>query len=81
MVYHFWGEILYEWVVIGMFLLFITHHILNGDWHKILFKREYSAWYILMFGIDLLALMGLCFFIARYSTKLIRKFKKKTEET
>lgn len=35
----------------------------------------------ILFYIDYLALMGLCIFIAHYSTKLIRKFKKKTEES
>ena len=34
-----------------------------------------------LFYIDYLALMGLCIFFAHYSTKLIRKFKKKTEES
>lgn len=34
----------------------------------------------ILFYIDYLALMGLCIFIAHYGTKLIRKFKKKTEE-
>ena len=34
-----------------------------------------------LFYIDYLALMGLCIFIAHYSTKLIRKFKMKTEKT
>lgn len=41
---------------------------------------DYSETKIL-FYIDYLALMGLCIFIAHYSTKLIRKFKKKTEES
>lgn len=35
----------------------------------------------ILFYIDYLALMGLCIFIAHYSTKLIRKFKRKTEES
>lgn len=34
----------------------------------------------ILFTIDYLALMGLCIFIAHYGTKLIRKFKQKTEE-
>ena len=34
-----------------------------------------------LFYIDYLALMGLCIFIAHYSTKFIRNFKKKTEES
>lgn len=33
-----------------------------------------------MFYIDYLALMGLCIFIAHYSTKLMRKFKKKKDK-
>ena len=36
--YQFWGEAPHEWVGTGMFLLFIAHHILNGHWHKALFK-------------------------------------------
>lgn len=35
----------------------------------------------ILFYIDYLTLMGLCIFIAHYSTKLIRKFKRKTEES
>ena len=35
----------------------------------------------ILFYIDYIALMGLCIFIAHYSTKLIRKFKKKLEES
>ncbi len=34
-----------------------------------------------LFYVDYLALMGLCIFIAHYSAKLIRKIKKKTEES
>lgn len=34
----------------------------------------------ILFYIDYFALMGLCIFIVHYGTKLLRKFKKKTEE-
>lgn len=34
-----------------------------------------------LFYIDYLAIIGLCIFIAHYSTKFIRKFKRKTEES
>lgn len=39
--YQFWGDAPHEWVGIGMFVLFITHHILNAHWHKALFKGKY----------------------------------------
>ena len=35
----------------------------------------------ILFYIDYLALMGFCIFIAHYSTKIIRKIKKKTKES
>ena len=57
--YHFWGEILHEWVGAGMFLLFILHHILNGYWYKSLFKRKYNALRILTLCIDLLVLISM----------------------
>lgn len=41
--YQFWGEELHEWVGVGMFVLFIAHHILNGRWYKSLFKGKYNS--------------------------------------
>lgn len=57
--YHFWGEILHEWVGAGMLLLFIAHHILNGHWYKTIFKRKYNAMRILTFCIDFLVLLAM----------------------
>ena len=57
--YHFWGEILHEWVGAGMFLLFILNHILNGYCYKSLFKRKYNALRILTLCIDLLVLISM----------------------
>ncbi len=57
--YHFWGEILHEWVGAGMFLLFISHHILNGYWYKSLFKGKYNVLRILTLCIDLLVLISI----------------------
>lgn len=37
------GEELHEWIGIFMFLLFVTHHLLNLNWHKNLLKGKYSA--------------------------------------
>lgn len=57
--YHFWGEILHEWVGAGMLLLFIAHHILNGHWYKTLFKGKYNILRILTLCIDFLVLVSM----------------------
>ena len=62
------------WAFIGR--AFPTYLLLKSEFVFL----DYSEPKIL-FYIDYLALMGLCIFIAYYSTKLIRKFKKKTEES
>lgn len=36
--YQFWGDVAHEWAGAGMFLLFLVHHILNGNWHKRLLR-------------------------------------------
>lgn len=57
--YQFWGEVPHEWIGTGMFILFITHRILNGHWHKALLKGKYSTMRILMLVIDVLVLISM----------------------
>ena len=57
--YQFWGEAPHEWIGTGMFFLFITHHILNGHWHKALSKGKYSTMRIFMLLINALALISM----------------------
>lgn len=57
--YQFWGEVPHEWIGTGMFILFITHHILNGHWHKALLKGKYSTMRIFMLVIDVLVLISM----------------------
>ena len=57
--YQFWGEAAHEWLGAGMFLLFIAHHILNGNWHKTLFKGKYNAMRIITLCIDILILLAM----------------------
>lgn len=57
--YHFWGEVLHEWVGAGMLVLFIVHHILNGHWHKTLFKGKHNAFRIITLCVDLLVLLAM----------------------
>lgn len=57
--YQFWGEAAHEWVGAGMLLLFVAHHILNGHWHKTLFKGKYDAWRRLTLCVDLIVLLAM----------------------
>lgn len=57
--YHLWGDAPHEWVGAGMLVLFIAHHILNGNWHKTLFKGKYNAMRIVTLVIDFLVLVSM----------------------
>lgn len=57
--YHLWGDAPHEWVGAGMIVLFIAHHILNGNWHKTLFKGKYNAMRIVTLVIDFLVLVSM----------------------
>lgn len=58
---HLWGG-LHEWLGITLFVLFITHNILNFGWYKSLFKGKYKAPRIVLavINIALLAAMICC---------------------
>lgn len=43
MAYEMVGQAAHEWIGIGMLLLFILHHILNGKWSKNLLKGKYTS--------------------------------------
>lgn len=57
--YHLWGDAAHEWMGAGMLVLFIVHHILNGNWHKTLFRGKYSMLRIVMLVIDILLLVSM----------------------
>ena len=57
--YQFWGEEAHEWVGAGLFVLFIIHHILNGNWHRNLLRGKYTPVRILQTGIDLLVFLAM----------------------
>ena len=46
MAYSLVGEAAHEWLGIGMFALFITHHILNSAWCRNLFRGKYTTFRI-----------------------------------
>lgn len=53
------GEETHEWIRIGLFLLFIVHHILNGKWFLTLLKGKYTALRFLQNAINLLMLFSI----------------------
>ena len=57
--YQFWGEAPHEWVGLGMFILFILHHVLNASWHINLFKGKFSTLRILTLCTDFLVLISM----------------------
>ena len=46
MAYQVTGEVLHEWIGIGMVAVLIVHHILNRRWYGALFKGRYNAYRI-----------------------------------
>ena len=70
--YQFWGEVPHEWVGVGIFLLFIFHHILNRYWHKSLFKGKYSAMRILILCIDFFVMIAM--FAQMYSGIVMSRY-------
>ena len=47
MAYSLVGEAAHEYLGIGMFLLFVTHHILNIAWWKHIFRGKYTPFRVL----------------------------------
>ena len=59
MSYSMIGEAEHEWLGIGMFVLFILHHILNRKWSRSLFKGRYTSFRILQTVLVALALISM----------------------
>ena len=70
--YQFWGEKAHEWVGMGIFILFIAHHILNFGWYKNLLKGKYPPFRIFQIGIDVLVLISMLFLM--YSSVILSRY-------
>ncbi len=53
------GREAHEWIGIGMFVLFVLHHILNRTWIKNLFKGKYTPFRILQSVIAMAVLISM----------------------
>ena len=57
--YQFWGDAAHEWAGAGMFLLFLLHHILNGNWYGSLFKGRYTPARIFQLVVNVLVFLAM----------------------
>lgn len=57
--YQFWGDIAHEWAGAGMFVLFVLHHILNGNWYKSLCRGRYTPFRVFRLLIAILLFLAM----------------------
>ena len=57
--YQFWQDAAHEWAGAGMFLLFLLHHVLNGNWYRTLLRGKRSHARVLQLVIDLLVFLAM----------------------
>ena len=58
MAYQVTGEMLHEWIGMGMTVLAILHQILNRKWYGVLFKGEYNSYRTLTTAVNVLLLVS-----------------------
>lgn len=56
MAYMLVGDVIHEWLGIGIFALFILHHILNFQWIKNIFHGKYTISRSIKTGVNILIL-------------------------
>ena len=59
MAYQVTGDVLHEWLGIGMTATLVLHHILNCKWYKSVFKGKYSPYRIVMTAVNTLLLVSI----------------------
>lgn len=59
MAYELIGQAAHEWIGIGMFVLFIFHHILNGSWSRNIMRGKYNPMRIVQTVIVILVLCAM----------------------
>lgn len=59
MTYELIGQAAHEWIGIGMFVLFVAHHVLNGKWGKNLLKGRYTSLRIMQTVLVVLVLFSM----------------------
>lgn len=58
MAYQVTGEVLHEWIGMGMTVLVIVHQILNRKWYSAAFKGKYNPYRITTTAVNILLLLS-----------------------
>ncbi len=53
------GDVLHEWLGIGMTVTLVLHHILNRRWYSAIFKGRYSPYRVAMTAVNTLLLLSI----------------------
>ena len=61
MAYQVTGEVLHEWIGMGMTVLVIVHQILNRKWYSAVFKGKYNPYRIMTTAVNILLLLSFAF--------------------
>ncbi len=59
MAYQVTGDVLHEWLGIGMTAVLLLHHILNRKWYSSLFKGKYTPYRITVTAVNTLLLAAI----------------------
>ncbi len=59
MAYQVTGDVIHEWLGIGMTLLLIVHHLLNRKWYGSVFKGKYNPYRIVMTSVNTLLFVSI----------------------
>ena len=54
------GETVHEWLGVGMFALFVLHHILNRKWSGAVLRGRYTPYRVLQTVLVALVLLSMC---------------------
>ena len=58
MAYQVTGEVLHEWIGMGMTVLVIIHQILNRRWYSAVFKGKYNPYRLMTTAVNILLLLS-----------------------
>jgi len=59
MAYELIGQAAHEWIGIGMFILFVFHHVLNGSWSRNILRGKYNPMRIVQTVVVILVLCAM----------------------
>lgn len=57
--YHMMDNRAHEWTGIGLCVLFVVHHVLNGEWYASLVKGQYTPRRVLLTVVDVLLTLAM----------------------